>query len=283
MPLAEAGPTESNPYASKMPRLLDGCSAFSYGKLLSSGQMTLEEFIQKAVELRLQAVDLTTYYLKSTDPAYLNNLRHLAYQNAVVISGVSCGVRMVDPNPEKRAGSLSEIGKWVDVTEQLGASRLRVMAGRVPNGTTVQQAIDWVVETMKGATDYSGLKGITLAMENQAGASESADLCLEVMHRVNSPYAGLNLDVTHFVPTPAQDAYAQIGSCIPYAATTHIGNEFDDRTPIDLDRVWQLFAERGFKGYMTAEYVGKSAEDQTLNVPKLVGEIQALCKKYSTV
>jgi len=282
-PVATAAPVTGDQYTAAMPRLFAGCSAFSYGKQLSTGKMTLEDFLLKAVDLRLQGVDITTYYLRSSDPIYLNNLRRLANQNAVVISGVSCGVKMVEPDPTKRAGVLNEINRWVDVTERLGASRLRVLAGKVPNDITIQQAIDSVVETMKAATDYSGEKGITLAMENQPGLSQSPDVCLEVIHRVNSPYAGLNVDITHFVSSPAQDAYAQIGLCIPYAATTHIGNQFDDHTAIDLDRVWQLFAQAGFKGYMTAEYAGRSAEDEVINVPKLVAEVKARCERYSTV
>jgi sugar phosphate isomerase/epimerase len=282
-PVATAAPAAGDQDKTAMPRLFAGFSAFSYGKQLSTGKMTLEDFILKAVDLRLQGVDITTYYLKSTDPIYLNNLRRLANQNAVVISGVSCGVKMVEPDPTRRTGVLNEITRWVDVTERLGASRLRVLAGKVPDGTTMQQAVDSVVDTMKAATDYSGKTGITLAMENQPGLSQSPEVCLEVIHRVNSPYAGLNLDITHFVSSPAQDAYTQIGLCIPYAATTHIGNQFDDHTAIDLDRVWQLFAQAGFKGYMTAEYVGKSAEDEASNVPKLVAQVKALCERYSTV
>lgn len=101
------------------------------------------------------------------------------------------------------------------------------------------------------------------------------------MHRVDSPYAGINLDITHFVPTATQDAYAQIEACIPYATNTHIRDKFDDGTPIDMDRVWQLFVKAGFKGFMSAEYEDK--EDADTGVPKLIGKIRALCSKYSTV
>lgn len=272
-------------YPARMPRLFAGCCAYSYGKELTHGGMTLEDLIHKAVELQLDAVDMTVYYLRSTDPAYLTGLRHLAYQNAVAFSGAACGVSMVQATPEQRADSLEQIKKWVDVTDRLGASHLRVFAGKLPPGATVQQAIGWVVETMKAATDYSGQKGITLGLEDHSGVSQSADVCLEVMHRVDSPFAGINLDITHFVPTPAQDAYAQIAACILYATNTHIRDRFDDHTPVDLDRVWQMFARAGFKGYMSAEYESNFSSDpvSATGVPKLVAEIRALCKKYSTV
>lgn len=265
---------------SKMPRLLSGCCAYSYNQALRNGTMTLEDFIRKAVELRADGVDLTAYYLKSTDPEYLDGLRHLAYKNAMPLSGSACGVSMVQATASKRAESLTEIKKWVDVTDRLGASHLRVFAGELPPGATLQQGVDWTVETMKAAADYSGRKGIMLGLEDHNGVTQRADVCLEIMRRVNSPYAGINLDVTNFIPTPTQDVYAQIAACIPYATNTHIRDRFEyDHSPVDLDRVWRLFAHAGFKGYMSAEYEGPNANSE---VPKLVAKIRSLCRKYSS-
>ena len=267
--------------ASKMPRLFAGCCAYSYDHALRKGAMTMEDFIHKAVELRVDGVDMTAYYLKSTDPEYLDGLRHLAYKNALPFSGSACGVSMVQADPAKRAQSLTEIKKWVDVTDRLGASHLRVFAGELPSGATLQQGVDWTVETMKAATDYSGKKGIMLGVEDHNGVTQRADVCLEIMQRVNSPYAGINLDVTNFIPTATQDVYAQIAACIPYATNTHIRDRFEyNKSPVDLDRVWKLFANAGFKGYMSAEYEGP---DSDTGVPKLIAQIRTLCQKYSTV
>ena len=56
------------------PRFFSGCCAYSYRKYLEKGPMTMEDFILKAVELGIDGVDLTTYYLKSTEPSYLLGL-----------------------------------------------------------------------------------------------------------------------------------------------------------------------------------------------------------------
>jgi sugar phosphate isomerase/epimerase len=278
-PFAQASPTDGTPVASKAPRLLSACCAYTYRRSLLHGPMTMEDFIRKAVELKLDAVDITVYYLKSTDPAYLEGLRHLGYKNAVTFSGAACGVSMVQADAAKRAAGLDEIKKWIDVADRLGTSHLRVFAGKLPPGASLQNSIDWVVEAMKPASDYAAEKGIMLGLEDHQGVSQSADVCLEVVHRVNSPYAGITLDITHFVPTPQQDAYAQIAACIPYANVAHIRDHFDDHTPIDLDRVWQLFAAAGFKGYMSFE----GDEIDSPNVPQVVSDIQMLCRKYSSV
>lgn len=229
-PQAEVTPAAAT-QPDRMPRLFSGCCAYSYRSLLSKGQMTYEQFIEKAVDLQLDGVDMTVYYFKSTDPAILANLRHFAYKHGVPFSGAACGSSMVQADAAKRAAVLDEIRKWVDVTDQLGASHLRVFAGKLPEGASLQEATGWVVDTMKAASDYSGKKGIVLGLEDHSGVSQSADVCLEIMRRVDSPYARINLDITHFIPTATQDAYAQIAACIPYATVTHIRDRFDDGTP----------------------------------------------------
>jgi sugar phosphate isomerase/epimerase len=270
-----ATPTANNP------RLFSGCCAYSYRKYLQHGPMTMEDFIEKAVSLRVDGVDMTGYYLKSTDADYLASLRHLAYRKGVAFSGAACGVSMVQADAAKRAEAVTGIKKWVDVADALGAPHLRIFAGKLPPGVALEQSIDWVVEAMKTGCDYAGKKGIALGIEDHSGVTQQASVCLEIMHRVDSPYAGINLDITHFVPTAAQDAYAQIEACIPYATNTHIRDKFDDGSPIDLDRVGRLFANAGFKGFLSAEYEDK--EDPATGVPKLIEKIRGLCAKYSTV
>jgi len=263
--------------SAKTARLFSGCCAFTYRNAFKQG-FTLEKFIEKAVELRLDAVDMTVYYMKSTDAGYIENLRWLAYKNAIAFSGAACGVSMVQADPAKRADALVQIKKWIDVTDRLGAPHLRIFAGPLPKGVSLPDAVTWVVETMKAAADYSASKGIMVGLEDHYGVSQSADVCLEIMHRVNSPYAGINLDITHFDPK-AGDPYAQIAACIPYATNTHIRTKFDDGVSIDMDRVWKMFSDAGFKGFMS--YEGEDTDP--LGVSQTIAEIQRLCKKHSSV
>jgi sugar phosphate isomerase/epimerase len=271
----------STEFASHGPRLLPGCCAYSFNTYLSKERMTYPEFFDKVVEMGSVGADMTVYWFKSTDPAYLDDLRHLAFRKGIPFSGAACGASMVEASAAKRREVLAGIRKWVDVTDRLGASHLRIFGGPLPKGVTAKQGTDWVVETMKPACDYSGQKGITLGIEDHQGVTQNADICLEIMHRVDSPYAGINLDITNFVATPSADPYAQIKACLPFATHSHIRDHFEDGTPVDLERVWRLFAEAGYKGFMSAEYEGK--EDAMTGVPKLMDKIKTLCRKYSTI
>jgi len=182
---------------------------------------------------------------------------------------------MCQPDSGKRAEELTKVKNWVDVTDLLGTSHLRVFGGEPPPGATEEQGIQWVVELMKPACDYAARKGITLGIEDHGGITAKASTILEILKRVDSPYAGINLDITNF----KENYYAQIQSCIPYATHTHIRDVFENHQPVDLDRVFKMFAEAGYKGYMSAEYEG--SEDAMTGVPKLIEKIKTLCAKYS--
>ena len=257
-------------------RLFAGCCAYSYRKYLAGGQMTMEDFILKSVELGVHAVDVTTYWLKSAESSYLVSLRHFAFKQGMPFSGVAISTNMCQPDSAKRADELKKVKDWVDATEWLGASHLRVFGGELPPGATEEQGIQWVAELMKPACDYSAKKGITLGIEDHGGITAKASTILEILKRVDSPYAGVNLDITNF----KEDYYAQIQACIPHATHTHIRDVFENHEPVDLDRVFKMFAQAGYKGYMSAEYEG--SEDSMTGVPKLIGKIKTLCEKYST-
>src|SRR5213594_81341 len=132
--------------AGAKPRLLVGCCGYSFANYLKSGKMTMEDFVHKGVELGVHGLDITTYWLKSTDSAYLYSFRNFAYKNGMSFSGAAIGTNMCQADASKRAEELTKIKQWVDRTEVLGASHLRVFGGEIPAGATDQQGVGWVVE-----------------------------------------------------------------------------------------------------------------------------------------
>ena len=75
------------------------------------------------MELKVVGIDMTVYYFKSTEPEYLNNLRHLAYKHSLAFSGTACGVSMVQADAAKRAGLALEFVK--ESKEVLAKAQLR--------------------------------------------------------------------------------------------------------------------------------------------------------------
>jgi sugar phosphate isomerase/epimerase len=262
-------------------RLFAGCCAYSYLKYFNAGAMTMESFIQRAVELGVHGVDITTYWLKSTQPEYLTSLRHLAFKNGMSLSGIAIRTELCQAGGAIRAEEVRRIQQWVDAAELLGASHVRLFAGSLPGGANEKQGVEWVVEAMKAACDYAAKRGITLGIENHGGMTARAATTLEILRQVDSPYAGINLDISNFEGKTDDEMYSDIQACVPYATHAHIRDLFGTtKRPIDVDRVWRLFAQGGYKGYMSAEYEGE--EEPMTGVPKLTEKIKVLCRKYSS-
>src|SRR5512146_47062 len=55
-----------------MARMFPGCCAYSYRKYLKSGQMSMQDFIREIVKIGSAGADMTVYWFKSTDSAYLD-------------------------------------------------------------------------------------------------------------------------------------------------------------------------------------------------------------------
>jgi sugar phosphate isomerase/epimerase len=266
----------------KQARLLVGCCAYSYSQLFEAGKLTMEDFFCLAADLGARGVDVTTYWLKSTETAYLNSLRRLAFKNGLGFSGAAIRTEMCQSNAAKRTEQVRNIQHWTDITDQLGASHLRVFTGRVPSGATMEQGVEWVVEVMKPACEYASQRGITIGIEDHGGLTARAATMVAILRQVDSPYAGCNLDISNFEPPTGEEMYSDIAACIPFASHVHVRDHFGNTgRPIDLERVWQMFAKAGYRGYMSAEYEGE--EDATTAAPKLLDKVKALCHEYSSV
>ena len=71
---------------------------------------------------------------------------------------------------------------------------------------------------------------------------------------------------------------------IPYAVSTHVKTEIalDDgktRAPMDLDRVFRMFAAHAYRGYMGFEY--EASGDPASVVPDYLRRLKELAVKYS--
>jgi sugar phosphate isomerase/epimerase len=121
-------------------------------------------------------------------------------------------------------------------------------------------------------------------VETHGGIALKGEPSIELIRRVDSPYAGLALDIQHLTGDPDSDEerYKQIEACVPYTTQTHITDRFDNRRPIDLERVWQIFSKQGFRGYMSFEY-NDSAGDVLAGAPRMIEQMKKLSKKYSSV
>ncbi|MDQ1253658.1 MAG: Sugar phosphate isomerase/epimerase [Euryarchaeota archaeon] len=259
-----------------------GSTAYSYRKYLTSGEMTLEGFLDKAVELRMDIVDLTSYYFKSTDIEYLNYIKKCAYLRGLDITGTAVGNSFTYKEAEKRADAVNLVKKWVDFSVILGAPCIRVFAGGVPEGSSFEEAKGWTVQCLEECLDYAKPKGVIIALENHGGITSTADQVISILEAVSGSYLeerwlGTNLDLGNY----RGDPYGNIEKAAPYAVTTHAKTdvfvEGVGRQDADFEKITQILHKAGYKGCLSIEYEG--AEEPMTAMPKFVNYLKACVSK----
>jgi L-ribulose-5-phosphate 3-epimerase len=274
---AQTAPPTTPPKA----RFRTGLVAYSYRQALQSKAMTYEDLINVAVDTGTDGIDMTVYWLPSTEADYLRSLRRLAYKNRVEIYSIGTRVQLAQPTADLQEKQLAELRKWIEVAQHVGATHIRVFGGQKPAGATLEQAVVFAGETMKRGAEIAGASGIVLGVEDDGGITDFAKETIEIVKGANSPYAGMNLDTGNFRPPKVYD---QIEMSIPYSVSTHIKTEVanDDgktRSPADWDRIFKMFAARGYRGYMGLEY-GGTADPQT-TIPAELRRLKDMAQKYS--
>jgi sugar phosphate isomerase/epimerase len=277
--LAQQAP-QAPPSSPGKARFRTGLVAYSYRDALQKKTMTYEDLIRIAVETGTDGIDLTVYWLAGTTDDVLLPLRRLAYRNRVEIYSIGTRIRLAQPTAELRDQQIIELRKWLDVAQKLGATHVRVFGGDKPEGATTEQAIGFAAETLKRGAELAGARGLIIGLEDDGGLTDYAKETIEIVSRVNSPWAGMNLDIGNFKPP---DVYGQIEMSIPYAVSTHVKTEVtqdDGKTaPMDWDRVFRMFAAHGFRGYMGLEY--EASDDPVPVVPGYLRRLRDLAVKYS--
>jgi L-ribulose-5-phosphate 3-epimerase len=264
---------------SRKSRLRTALCAYSFRRELDpkTKSMTYEDLVRLAVELDVDGLDLTVYWLDTSDASLLP-LRRLAFKNAVDIYSISVRTDLCKPAGAERDKQIADLRGWVDVAQKLGAGHIRVFGGNVPKGSTTGQSAQWVTEALKVASEYSGAKGVILGLENHGGITEKAETILEIVKNVDSPWVGINLDTGNF----NRNAYEQIAMCLPQAVNAQFktmikpGDDGND-VPADWPRIVRMFADSGYRGYFALEYEEK--EDAKIAVPRLTRKLNDIVVK----
>ncbi len=260
-------------------RLRTAICAYSFRTALQNKTMTYDDLVRMAVEQDVDGLDLTVYWFPNASDEFLMPLRRLAYKMAVEIYSISIRTDMCLAPGAERDAEVEKVKGWVDAASKLGAGHIRVFGGRIPNGSTEDQAAAWCAETLKRGAEYAGSKGVILGLENHGGITERADTIIRIVKEVNSPWVGVNVDTGNF----NRDGYKQLEMLVPYAVNVQMKTEIrvDEgrREEQDWDRMVRMLAGAGYKGYLALEYEAK--EEPNVAVPRLMKKLREITRKYS--
>ena len=253
-------------------------AAYSYRDYLTGQRqpaMTLEEYVELAAALGVDAVEPTSYYFKDTSPAYLARLKGLCTRLGLDVSGGAVGNNFCHREPAKLKDELTRVIDWVKRYSLLGAKTIRIFAGSVPKGDSEEKARERCVATIEEACTEAGKYGIYLALENHGGITATPEQLLAIVKAVKSEWFGVNLDTGNF---RTSDPYSDLAKIAPYAVAVQIKTEIQragqKKEEADLKRIIELLRAVNYRGYVSLEY--EAADDPKTAIPRHVEALKKL-------
>jgi sugar phosphate isomerase/epimerase len=231
-----------------------------------AGSMTVEDFLLRARELRVDGVSLESCFLPSLDSGYLSQLGGLldSYNLDRVFAwghpnGLEGGANQ---------DAYREMIRCFESARNIGAKVMRVVGSSLmfrndPHGPQIERLTGMFRHAIKVAEEY----GIRMAVENHIDFT--ADEMFRLLTEVNSPWLGINFDTGNFLRL-LDDPIKAMAKLAPFAYATHIKDlkvqknvsadewYFFSCTPVgdgvvDNGKLIQLLAEAGYEGMLAVE------------------------------
>lgn len=259
------------------PKLKLSCNLYSFNGPLTSGAMTLESVIEFCAQQGFDAVDPTGYYFPGYPEVppeeYLYRIKRKAFVLGLDISGTGVRNDFTHPNPARREADVELVKSWIECSARLGAPVLRVFAGNgIATGHTEDEVNGWVVESIRKCVEHARKFGVLISIQNHNDFIRTSGQVLRIMKMVDSEWFGLNLDIGSF---RIGDPYEEIARVLPYAITCQIKEsvyfgEKEEKT--NLGRLFGLFKDAGYRGYLPLETLGEG--DPRQKVPVFLAEVR---------
>jgi sugar phosphate isomerase/epimerase len=239
-------------------------------------QLDMLKFVDYCAEHGCQGAEVTSYYFPpdAGNEFFLNLKRH-AFLRGVELSGTAVGNTFTPPAGARRDKEVAHVKRWIDNAALMGAPHIRVFAGTLEKGQSLEEAKKNCIGALTECCAYAGEKGIFLGVENHGGIVADPDSILDIVRAVQSPWVGINLDTANF---HTDDPYHDLERIAPYAVNVQIKTEIQPRgqtaMPADLKRLIKILQDANYQGYVALEY--EAAEDPLVAVPRALDELKQL-------
>ncbi len=180
--------------------------------------MTLEGFIKRAHELKVDGVSLESCFIPRFDASYLSEIKGMLDEyklDRVFAWGHPDGLE-----GGRNEKAYAEMVKSIEYAEAIGAKVMRVVGASLmfrndPHGPMLEKLAKLFKEAVKVAEKHD----VRIADENHIDFT--SDEMLRLITTVNSPYFGINFDTGNFMRL-LDDPIKGMEKLAKYALATHV-------------------------------------------------------------
>lgn len=221
----------------------------------NNGATTLLELPQQMAARGFQILEICHFHLPSRDAGYLRE-----FKSAMQDSNIQLLSLLVDEgditHPQNGARDAAWIESWMPVAQELGAQKVRVIAGQSTPAGALQQS----ARTLKQLAARAGENGLRLTTENWFDVLVSPQNVLQLLDACEGQ-VGFNLDFGNW---SGADKYEDLAAIAPRAESCHAKAEYSAANEIEAEdyaRCLQLMGAVNFNGPFTLVSGGVGEND----------------------
>jgi len=269
---------------------------------LTTGSLTLSEWIAMAAETGAEGLELYPTFLKDTSAAALAAIKEEARRHGLLIPMMCSSPDFTHPDPEFRAGEIEKMKRLIDIMAVLGPDDFRscrVLSGQARPGLARENGVRWTVESIRALLPYAAERRVHLVLENHykdgywqyPEFALPVDIFREIADRIESPWFGINYDPSNALIAGA-DPIEVLRGVLPRVVTMHASDRYlregyslealqtyslqgysealahgvIGRGMNDYDEIFRLLAEVRFRGWISVEDGVNGLDEMTESV-----------------
>jgi len=184
-----------------MPKLAAFPKAFM-NALCKDGSMTVSEWIQLASTLEVQGLEWYAGFLEMEEESRWSQFRTEVEDTGKVIPMMCCSPDFTHPDAAFRKREIAKQKRWIEMTEILGGSYCRVLSGQRRPELSIDEGVNFAVDSIEACLPYAEDRGITLIIENHykddfweyPEFAQKTEVFCQLVDQIDHPNFGVNYD-----------------------------------------------------------------------------------------
>jgi len=213
-----------------------------------------------------------------------DEVRRRFEEAGVAVSCVATSVRFSTNDPAERDVQVEILKRYCDLAADLGARRVRVFGGRIPEGVLKQECKKYVAESLAQAGPYAWERGVYVCLETHDDFSLAADVA-DTLSLADAPGLAATWDWQHPF-THGETIEASFAYLSDWVQHTHVhdvrpkpggGTEIVPMGEgvLPLREIARLLRQSGYSGYLSMEcWPDLGPPEETL--PRYLAALRAL-------
>ena len=238
-------------------------------ELCVTGEMTVDEWIDRAQELDVDGLEFYWGFTPWQDPDELARLREKVEAQGRSIPMMCYSPDFTRPDPEGRQEEIEQEKEAIRATARLGGSYCRVLSGQRRPEVTRQQGIAWVRDAIHSLLPFAEEQGVTLILENHykdgywdhPEFAQKKDVFLELVDAIGDhPYFGVNYDPSNAI-IAGDDPIELLEAVKEKVVTMHASDRYLEGGTLEELRRMDQTSHTGYADILEHGVIGEGLND----------------------